>query len=88
MVGVTKVEIFEPVEELHELLLKQKTATSRERIQALYFLKIGQVKTIQDVAGVLGRERVTIQRWLRTYTESGIKALLSTKKKYGATPNY
>jgi len=35
-------------EELHELLRKQKTASSFERIQALYLLKIGQVKTIQD----------------------------------------
>lgn len=35
MAGVTKVEIKESVEELHELLLKQKTASSRERIQAL-----------------------------------------------------
>ncbi|WP_265578953.1 hypothetical protein [Nostoc sp. LEGE 06077] len=43
MAGVTKVEIFESVGELHELLIKQKTATSRERIQALYLLKMGQV---------------------------------------------
>jgi transposase len=86
MVGVTKVEILEPVEELHELLLKQKTATSRERIQALYLLKMRQVKTIQDVAVVLGRERVTIQRWLRTYTELGIKGLLSTLKSTGRPP--
>lgn len=74
------------VEELHELLLKQKIATSRERIQALYLLKMGQVKMIQDVAVVLGRERVTIQRWLRIYTESGITGLLSTKKSTGRPP--
>lgn len=86
MVGVTKVEIFESVEELHELLLKQKTASSRERIQALYLLKMGQVKAIQDVAVVVGRERVTVHRWLKTYTESGINGLLATKKSTGRPP--
>ncbi|WP_138506682.1 hypothetical protein [Nostoc sp. PA-18-2419] len=60
MAGVTKIEIAESAEELHELLRKQKTVSSRERIQALYLLKIGQVKTIQDVGVVLGRARVTV----------------------------
>ncbi|MBW4608023.1 MAG: hypothetical protein KME22_12575 [Hassallia sp. WJT32-NPBG1] len=55
MAGVTKVEIYESAEELQKLLRKQKTVLSRERIQALYLLKIGQVKTIQDVAVVVGR---------------------------------
>ncbi|MBH8554617.1 helix-turn-helix domain-containing protein [Nostocaceae cyanobacterium CENA357] len=86
MVGVTKVEIKESVEELHELLIKQKVASSRERVQALYLLKMGQIKTIQDVAVVVGRERVTVQRWLKTYTESGINGLLSIKKSTGRPP--
>jgi len=83
MAGVTKVEIRESVEELHGLLRKQKTASSLERIQALYLLKIGQVKTIQDVAVVVGRARVTVQRWLKDYQESGINGLLSMKKSPG-----
>jgi len=58
MAGVTKVEIKESVQELHELLWKQKTASSRERIQALYLLKMGQVRTVQDAAIVVGRGRV------------------------------
>ncbi|MBG1269718.1 helix-turn-helix domain-containing protein [Nostoc sp. WHI] len=70
-------------EELHGLLRKQKTASSLERIQALYLLKIGQVKTIQDVAVVVGRARVTVQRWLKDYQESGINGLLSMKKSPG-----
>jgi putative transposase len=86
MTGVTKVEIKESVEELHELLLKQKTVSSRERIQALYLLKMGQLKTIQDVAVVVGRERVTVQRWLKTYTELGINGLLATRKSTGRPP--
>lgn len=86
MAGVTKVEIKESVEELHELLRKQKTASSRERIQALYLLKMRQVKTVQDAAVVVGKGRVTVQRWLKAYAESGITGLLSTKKSTGRPP--
>lgn len=86
MAGVTKIEIKESVEELHELLLKQKTASSRERIQALYLLKMGQVKTIQGVGVVLGRGRVTVQRWLKAYRKLGIPGLLVTKKSTGRPP--
>ncbi|WP_193197781.1 hypothetical protein [Nostoc sp. MG11] len=63
MAGITKVEILESAEELHNLLRQQKTALGKERIQALYLLKTGQVKTIQDLAVMLGRGRVTVQRW-------------------------
>ncbi|MGF1933042.1 MAG: helix-turn-helix domain-containing protein [Nostoc sp. ChiQUE02] len=35
---------------------------------------------------MLGRGRVTVQRWLKTYTESGITSLLSTKKSQGRSP--
>ncbi|WP_179047365.1 hypothetical protein [Nostoc sp. TCL26-01] len=54
MAGVTKVKIQESAEELRELLKKQKTVLGKERIQALYLLKIQQVKTIQDLAVVKG----------------------------------
>jgi len=86
MAGVTKVEIKESAEELHDLLRKQKTALGKERIQALYLLKIGQVKTIQDLAVVLGRGSATLQRWLKTYTELGITSLVSRKKGSGRRP--
>lgn len=61
MAGVTKVEIFESAEKLHDLRRKQKTALGKERIQALYLLKIGRVKTIQDLAVVLRRGTVYIR---------------------------
>lgn len=83
MARVTKIEIRESVEELHELLRKQKTVPNLERIQVLYLLKTGKVKTISEVAVVLGRTRVTVQRWLKKYQESGIKGLLTQKKSPG-----
>ncbi|GBE94619.1 helix-turn-helix domain-containing protein [Nostoc cycadae] len=86
MVGVTKVKIKESAEELRELLKKQKTVLGKERIQALYLLKIQQVKTIQDLAVVLGRGSATVQRWLKAYAESGIDTLVSRKKGSGRPP--
>ncbi|MFN6571464.1 helix-turn-helix domain-containing protein [Dendronalium sp. ChiSLP03b] len=86
MAGITKVEIFKSADQLHELLRKQKTVLGFERIQALYLLKIGQVKTIQDLAIVLGRGAATVQRWLKAYKELGITSLVSTKKGSGRPP--
>lgn len=41
------------------------------------------MKTIKDVAVVVGRVRVTVQRWLKDYQESGINGLLSMKNSPG-----
>lgn len=59
-----KLEISESVEELKALLGSQKTAQGKERVQAVYRLKLGQVKTIGELAQWLGRHRVTVQEWL------------------------
>ena len=67
MGGIYKLEINESSEELKELLRKQKVAAAKERIQLLYLLKTRQVLTIQEVAKVLGRNRVTVQDWLKKY---------------------
>jgi len=37
---------------------QQKTASGKERVQALYLLKTKQVETVQHLAVVLGRNRV------------------------------
>lgn len=47
---------------------------------------MGQVKRIEDVAVVVGRERVTVHRWLKTYTSLGINGLLAAKKSTGRPP--
>ncbi|OKH45534.1 transposase [Calothrix sp. HK-06] len=83
MSRVIKLEINETLEELLELLRKQKTVSGKERVQALYLLKTQQVKTVQHLAAVLGRGRVTIQRWLKAYRESGLNNILLEKKSPG-----
>ena len=52
MAGVFKLEITETVEELKTLLGCQKTDSGKERVQALYRLKLEQVKTIQELGRV------------------------------------
>lgn len=86
MVGITKIEIKETTEELHHLLREQKTVSEKERIQALYLLKTQQVETVQNLAMILGRGRITLHRWLKLYRESGISGLLSQKKSSGRPP--
>lgn len=83
MSGVVKIDITESIEELKTLLAAQKTAFAKERVQALYLLKTKQVETVQHLSGILGRNRVTVQRWLRSYRIGGLTQLLSQHKSQG-----
>lgn len=83
MSGVVKIDITESAQTLKTLLAQQKTATGKERVQALYLLKTKQVETVQHLAVVLGRNRVTVQRWLRQYRSGGLDKLLEAHKSKG-----
>ncbi|BAZ70846.1 putative transposase (plasmid) [Fischerella sp. NIES-4106] len=83
MCRVLKLEIRETQDELQELLRQQKTGLGKERVQGLYLLKTRQVETVQHLAVVLGRGRITVQRWLRLYTDGGLNRLLEQKKSPG-----
>lgn len=86
MAGVCKLNIQETAEELKKLLTRQKKAGSFQKIQALYLLKIGQVKTVKELAVTLGVNRITVQRWLREYRAEGISGLLQAKQGGGRKP--
>jgi len=83
MSGYLKINITEDTATLQALLRQQKTAQGFERVQALYLLKTKQVETVQHLAIVLGRTRVTVQRWLRQYRQEGIVGLLKEKTSPG-----
>ncbi len=83
MVGVSRVEIVESVATLKALMLDQPTLESKERLQCLYWLKSGQAANIKAVAALLGRDRTTVQRWLRKYQTGGITRLLQTPTRQG-----
>jgi transposase len=76
MSGVYKLEIAESEAELKHLLRIQKTASDKERIQLLYLLTTQQAKTVQAAASLLGRHRVTAQKWLGLYRKGGLTGLL------------
>ncbi len=46
MAGIVKIDITETPSELKTLLSQQKTSQNFARVQALYLLKTGQVKTV------------------------------------------
>lgn len=83
MAGVYKLEIQQSEADLKQLLGQQKTASDSGRIQLLYLLKSGQVKTVQDAAILLGRNRVTLQKWLNRYRGGGLVELLEKKARSG-----
>lgn len=83
MAGVYKLEIHQSEDELKQMLGQQKTASDKERIQLLYLLKSGQVKRVQDAAPIMGRNRVTLQKWLSRYRAGGLAQLLEKKARPG-----
>ena len=86
MSGVVKIEITESAETLKKLLINASTPQEKERIQTIYWLKTQTVKTVKEIAIMLGRNRVTIQKWLHKYRTDGINLLLESKKNKGGRP--
>jgi len=86
MAGVYHLDIHESEAELKQLLAQQKTASDKERVQLLYLLQSGQAKTIQQAATLLGRHRVTVQKWVGRYRAGGLCTLLSHKARSGRPP--
>ena len=83
MAGVSRLEITETAEELKQILARQKTAAGKERVQLLYLLKTGNAATISQAAAMIGRHRVTAQKWMQQYQTSGIEPLLEQKHSPG-----
>ena len=77
MAGVSRVVIEESVEELKELMHQQTTGWAKERVQMLYLLQTGQAESISHAAELLGRGRITLQRWLDKYAQGKMAQLLT-----------
>lgn len=81
-----QVEIKESQEELEKAVKYAQKASSKERLQMLYWLKSGQVTSREAIASRLGRDEATITRWLRKYKDGGRKGLLEVKQAPGKEP--
>lgn len=81
-----QIEIAESAEALEKQLKHSRTASQKERLQMLWWLKTGQVGEHQQLATQLGRDPSTITRWLQKYRQGGISELLEVKTAPGKTP--
>lgn len=80
MVGVTSIEVKESLENLVERLRQAETATAKERLQVLYWLKQENPPTISAIAKALGKHRNTVQAWLLKYRHGGVDEMLELKR--------
>lgn len=58
----------------------------RQRASASIVLTEKQAATIQACAKLIGRNRSTVQEWIRGYREGGITGILSHKPRVGRMP--
>lgn len=79
MARTLQLTIVENREELEHRLDRQTTATGKERLQMLYWLKLGIVNSRQDLVKLLHKSEATITRWLGMYNSGGLTALLEVK---------
>lgn len=80
------LEINESAEYLSKSLKNARTASEKERLLMLWWLKTGQVREQQELSQRLGRDVSTVTRWLQKYRQGGLAKLLEVKVAPGATP--
>jgi putative transposase len=78
--------IQETPSELKKLQTQQKALSRFRKMQGLYLLKTGEVKTVTHLADYLGVHRVTIQKWLKIYRQEGVSGLLREAEDQGGRP--
>lgn len=83
MVGITSIEVKESLDDLAEQLRQVKTASDKERLQVLYWLKQENAPSISTIANAVGKHRNTLSTWLSMYREGGVAAMLEIKKSPG-----
>jgi transposase len=82
-----QIEISESQEELEKALKHATTASRKERLQMLYWLKSDQVNSRRSLPERLGRDEATITRWVRKYKDEGTRGLLEVKHAPGKVPS-
>lgn len=74
-----QVEVKESKEELRHRWHHAVTASSRERLQMLYWLKQDAIATRKERSQKLDRDESTVYRWLKRYRQGGLSNLLEVK---------
>jgi transposase len=81
-----KIEIEESVEALEKRMRHARSASQKEKLQMLWWLKSEQVRQHQELSQRLGRNPSTITRWLQKYRQGGLRSLLEEKSAPGKSP--
>jgi transposase len=79
--------IAESAESLEKQLKNSRTASQKERLQMLWWLKTGQITQHKTLAERLGRDGSTVTRWLQKYRQGGLSQLLTIKSAPGKSPH-
>ena len=79
--------IAESAESLEQQLKTSRTASQKERLQMLWWLKTGQITQHKTLAERLGRDGSTVTRWLQKYRQGGLSELLVVKSAPGKSPH-
>lgn len=69
-------EIRETAQELQLLLERQECLEERDKVAALYLLKLGRINNFYDLAKTIGQDIETLESWFRVYSTQGLRALL------------
>ena len=78
-----KIEVAESVDQLKEMLEKQRDDTQRSKVQVLWWLKTGQAQQVNQLTHLSGYHRTTISSWLSKSRQGGLDALLAVRSKPG-----
>ena len=81
-----RLDITETAHQLSQALQDRPNARAKERLQMLYWIKTGKVRSRAEVAALLQRDPATIGRWVKKYREGGLMELLEVKKAPGKAP--
>ena len=79
-----RVSVTESLEQLEKSLHHARSASQKERLQMLVWLKQGEVSSRFALAVRCKRDKATITRWLARYRQGGLRVLLATHHAPGA----
>jgi hypothetical protein len=71
------LEIRETAQDLQILLNQQTQPHLKDKVAALYLLKLGKVNSSSDLARIIGHDRATVEHWLKVYSSQGLTSLLT-----------
>lgn len=83
MAGVLKLEVAESAETLKQMIHQVAHVQQKDKLQVLWWYKSGQASSVNGLAELSGRHRVTVSKWLSCYRISGLEALLDVRTSPG-----